>query len=141
LRIPLSHAQEPDAAAPVAHDVDLRVQRVLVCDDNVDAGDTLAALLRMLGAEVRIARDGIEALALLEAYRPTVAILDIGMPGMNGYDVARAIRTRLPDVAIKLVALTGWAQDADRKRALDAGFDHHMVKPPNLHALQSLLAD
>jgi PAS domain S-box-containing protein len=141
LRIPLAEVQQAEVAAPTPSDMDLRVQRVLVCDDNADAGDTLAALLRLLGAEVRIARDGIEALAVLEEYAPTVAILDIGMPGMNGYEVARTIRTRMPDVGIKLVALTGWAQDADRKRALDAGFDHHMVKPPNIGALQALLAD
>jgi CheY-like chemotaxis protein len=133
--------QQAEVAAPTPSDMDLRVQRVLVCDDNADAGDTLAALLRLLGAEVRIARDGIEALAVLEEYAPTVAILDIGMPGMNGYEVARTIRTRMPDVGIKLVALTGWAQDADRKRALDAGFDHHMVKPPNIGGLQALRAD
>jgi CheY-like chemotaxis protein len=69
-----------------------------------------------------------------------VAILDIGMPEMNGYEVARAIRKPLPGNAITLVALTGWSQDADRRRALEAGFNHHMVKPPNLEALQNVLA-
>jgi PAS domain S-box-containing protein len=140
LRVPLSASQAPVAPKPVLQDVDLRVQRVLVVDDNVDAGDTLATLLRVLGAEVHVARDGMQALSALDTFLPSVAILDIGMPEMNGYEVARAIRGRLSDAPIMLVALTGWAQDADRRRALEAGFDHHMVKPPNLDALQRLLA-
>jgi len=140
LRVPLSASQDPEASASSSQDVDLRVRRVLVVDDNIDAGDTLAALLRALGAEVHIARDGIQALSALETFLPNVAILDIGMPEMNGYDVARAIRNRLPGTAITLVALTGWSQDADRRRALEAGFDHHMAKPPNLEALQRVLA-
>jgi len=140
LRVPLSASQEPETPAPASKDVDLRVQRVLVVDDNIDAGDTLAALLRVLGAEVHVARDGMEALSALETFLPSVAILDIGMPEMNGYEVARAIRSRHPGTAITLVALTGWAQDADRRRAIEAGFNHHMVKPPNLEALQRVLA-
>ena len=140
LRVPLSASQDTEAPVPKSQDVDLRVQRVLVVDDNIDAGDTLADLLRVLGADVRVARDGMQALSALETFQPNVAILDIGMPEMNGYEVARAIRNRLPGNAITLVALTGWSQDADRRRALEAGFNHHMVKPPNLEALQSVLA-
>jgi len=139
LRVPLSASQEPKASAPRSQEFDL-VKRVLVVDDNIDAGDTLADLLRALGAEVHVARDGRQALSALDTFVPSVAILDIGMPEMNGYEVARAIRNRLPGTAIKLVALTGWSQEADRRRALEAGFDQHMAKPLNLDGLRGLLA-
>jgi len=138
LRVPLAHEAAADVA-PVSAQVDLAAQRVLVVDDNPDAGDTLATLLRILGAEVHVARSGAQALAMLERFTPSVAVLDIGMPEMNGYELARAVRARLSDAPITLVALTGWAQAADRQRALDAGFDHHMVKPPNIQVLQQVL--
>ena len=73
------------------------------------------------------------------AYRPSVVLLDIGMPGMNGYDVARALRTRFAEHEATLVALTGWGQEDDRRRAREAGFDHHLVKPADLDVLQHLL--
>ncbi|WP_053076674.1 ATP-binding protein [Caenimonas sp. SL110] len=114
--------------------------RVLVVDDNHDAGDTMGQILELLGADVRTARDGLEALATFQDYRPSVVLLDIGMPGMSGYEVAQAIRTRYPGDTTKLVALTGWGQDDDRRRARDAGFDHHMVKPADIAALEALLA-
>jgi CheY-like chemotaxis protein len=95
----------------------------------------------MLGAEVRVARDGAEALETFAAYKPSVVLLDIGMPGMNGYEVARAIRSRFAGHPTVLVALTGWGQEDDRRRASEAGFDHHLVKPAEIEALQKLLAD
>jgi CheY-like chemotaxis protein len=111
----------------------------LVVDDNHDAGDSLGQVLTLLGADVRVARDGREAIETFAAFRPRVVLLDIGMPEMNGYDVARAIRTRFPGAPTTLVALTGWGQEGDRKRAREAGFDHHLVKPAEIDALQALL--
>ena len=113
--------------------------RVLVVDDNPDAGDSLAMILEVLGAEVRVARSGAEALDMFGAYQPSVVLLDIGMPGMNGYDVARTLRDRFPEHGATLVALTGWGQEDDRRRAQEAGFDHHLVKPADLDVLQHLL--
>jgi PAS domain S-box-containing protein len=114
--------------------------RVLVVDDNQDAADSLGMLLRFLGADVRVAHHGREALDAFESYRPGMVLLDIGMPEMDGYQVARAIRSRDAGRSVPLVALTGWGQDEDRRRAREAGFDHHLVKPPDLEALRSLLA-
>jgi CheY-like chemotaxis protein len=93
-----------------------------------------------LGADVRIARDGREALEAFAEFQPRVVLLDIGMPEMNGYEVARAIRSRFPSATTTLVALTGWGQEDDRRRAREAGFDHHLVKPAELEALQAMLA-
>jgi two-component system CheB/CheR fusion protein len=89
---------------------------------------------------VRVAYDGASAVTVGDEFRPRVAILDIGMPGTNGYDVARALRTRHGE-DVTLVALTGWGQDADRRRAAEAGFDHHLVKPIEPQTLNALLAD
>jgi two-component system CheB/CheR fusion protein len=114
--------------------------RILVADDNRDAADSLQRILALYGHEVRVAYDGASAVHLGEQFRPRVAILDIGMPGTNGYDVARALRTR-HGAEVTLVALTGWGQDADRRRAAEAGFDHHLVKPVDPHTLNALLAD
>jgi len=114
--------------------------RILVADDNRDAADSLQRILALYGHEVRVAYDGATALTLGEQFRPRVAILDIGMPGTNGYDVARALRTRHGE-DVTLVALTGWGQDADRRRAAEAGFDHHLVKPVEPQTLNALLAD
>src|SRR3954469_18366165 len=114
--------------------------RVLVADDNRDAADSLQRLLALSGHEVRVAYDGESAVNVGSEFRPRVAILDIGMPGTNGYDVARALRRRHGG-ELTLVALTGWGQDADRRRASDAGFDHHLTKPVDPQTLSLLLAD
>jgi PAS domain S-box-containing protein len=114
-------------------------RRILVADDNADAVDSLAMMLRMMGHELAVARDGAEALEQGERFHPDIALLDIGMPKLNGYDVARAIRSSEWGRQIVLVALTGWGQDEDRRRSLDAGFDHHMVKPVDLAALAAVL--
>jgi DNA-binding response OmpR family regulator len=124
----------------VAAPEDLRCHRVLVVDDNHDAGDSIAVVLQQLGAEVRVLRDGASALAAFDEFAPTVAILDIGMPGMNGYEVARRIRARADGAAVRLLALTGWGQEEDRRRAREAGFDHHLVKPAELSVLLALVA-
>jgi PAS domain S-box-containing protein len=113
--------------------------RIVIADDNRDAAESLAMLLQMDGHQVSVAHDGAEALGVVTAVRPHVAVLDIGMPGMNGYEVAQRIRTGLHAAPIVLVALTGWGQAQDLERAKAAGFDHHLVKPAEPDAVRSLL--
>jgi CheY-like chemotaxis protein len=103
--------------------------RVLVVDDNVDSADTLAAVLDLLGSEVRTAYDGEEALRIVDAFAPQVVLLDIGMPRMNGFDVCAALRKLPAARQLLIVAMTGWGQAEDRNRTRKAGFDAHFVKP------------
>ena len=140
VRLPL-HAPVDAAAAPVAATVAARpaLARVLVVDDNRDAADSLGALLRMLGAEVDVVHDGESALRAFGTQHPEVVLLDIGMPGMDGYEVARRLRERTDARDVLLVALTGWGQEKDRLNSKAAGFDHHLIKPADLGALRSLL--
>ena len=113
--------------------------RLLVVDDNEDAAESLAELLRFQGHEVRVAHDGASALAIAATYLPRVIFLDIGMPGMDGFEVARRLR-QLPGLeGTVLAALTGWGQREDRRRTTEAGFDHHFVKPPEPATLEALL--
>jgi len=121
--------------------VDTAIQpgrRILVADDNVDAAESLADMLRMMGHEVAVAHDGEACVALFAQMQPDVALLDIGMPRMDGYEAARAIRARWGSPPM-LVALTGWGQEEDRRRAREAGFDHHLVKPADFTRLARLL--
>jgi CheY-like chemotaxis protein len=113
-------------------------KRILVVDDNVDAADSLALLLRGMGHEVFVAHEGRAALADLARIRPDIALLDIAMPDMSGYELARQIRSRAGP-AMRIVALTGFGLAEDRARALEAGFDQHMVKPADPAFLKSLL--
>jgi signal transduction histidine kinase/ActR/RegA family two-component response regulator len=117
-----------------------RIIRVLLVDDNVDAAESLAMLLRLWGHEVAVAHDGPSALRAAAAHRPEVALLDISLPGMDGYELARRLRPQHGLERTVLVALTGWGQDEDRRRSQEAGFDHHLVKPVDLSDLQELLA-
>lgn len=117
-----------------------RPRHILVADDNVDAGDSLAMLLRLDGHEVVLARNGIEAVTMFERNPTEVAILDIGMPGLSGYQVAERIRQGPHAKAVTLIAVTGWGQDADKARAVEAGFDHHFTKPVDPAVLSSLLS-
>jgi CheY-like chemotaxis protein len=107
---------------------------VLVVDDNIDAATTLDLLLKSLGHETCVAHDGAQALRLALEFRPDVVLLDIGMPGLNGYDVARRLRALKHERPLRIIAITGWDQEAERSKALEAGFDVHLVKPvdPNL---------
>jgi signal transduction histidine kinase len=114
-------------------------RRILVADDNPDAGESLALLLRSAGHTVHLAADGESAFALAARFRPDVAFLDLGMPRLNGYDLARRIRREAWGRAIPLVAVTGWGQEADRKRGEAVGFDHHLVKPVAPDRLAKLL--
>jgi len=114
--------------------------RILVVDDNRDSAESLALLLRLSGHEVRTAHDGLEAVAAVAAFRPELVLLDIGLPKLNGYEAALRIR-KLPDGEdVKLVALSGWGQEADRRRSEEVGFDVHLVKPVDPETLTRLVA-
>jgi CheY-like chemotaxis protein len=115
--------------------------RLLVVDDNEDAAASLAMLLRLKGHEVEIAHDGPSALRLAREFRPALVFLDLGMPGMDGFEVARALRATPGLEDVHIVALTGWGQDEDRRSTREAGFDQHLVKPPDVRMLDQLLAD
>jgi CheY-like chemotaxis protein len=115
--------------------------RLLVVDDNQDAANSLAMLLRLQGHGVRVAFSGVAALEMAKAYAPDVVFLDIGMPGMDGYEVARRLRQQPGLGNVVLAALTGWGQQEDRRRTAEAGFNHHLVKPPDPKAVESVLAE
>jgi CheY-like chemotaxis protein len=117
-----------------------RPLRIVIADDNPDALSTLGMLLLVVGHDVRVASDGVEAVFVTEAFRPDVVMLDIGMPGMSGLDAARRIRALTWDHDPVLIATTGWNEQADRQRTRDAGFDHHLVKPMDPAALIRLLS-
>lgn len=140
VRLPHVPAEADEQTPREPESTRLEPTRVLVVDDNRDAANSLCLILQFLGADVRCAYSGREALEIFEEQRPSVVLLDIGMPGMSGYDVAKAIRSRFPDVASAIVALTGWGQDEDRRRTREAGFDSHLVKPVDLRALREMLA-
>lgn len=128
---PLSPKLEPKTAAVC--------RKILVADDNQDAANTLAMLLRLAGHEVRTAHGGEAALTLASTFAPEIALLDIGMPDLNGYEVAKRLRLTDCGAALRLIALTGWGQDEDKRRAQDAGFDHHLTKPVDPQRLDALL--
>jgi len=128
-------AAQPAQTGPAVSQSDL-----IVADDNVDAADTLASLLELEGHEVRVAHDGRSALQLATERMPGVMLLDIGMPDINGYEVARAIREKAPAGHVLLVALTGWGQPGDKQRAREAGFDHHLTKPVDFNELSAILS-
>ena len=120
--------------------------RVLVVDDNEAAASTLGMIVQSIGHEVRLAHDGPAAIAMAREYKPEVIFLDIGMPGMNGYQVAQRLRADAglaqgDATSMTLVALTGYGQEEDQRRAIEAGFDQHMVKPANIYAIEALLAN
>ena len=117
----------------------LSSRRVLVVDDNRDAADSLGILLKILGADVQVVHSGEDALRAIASYRPAVVMLDLGMPGMDGHEVARRIREQLEFQDVTLIALTGWGQEEDRLRSQSAGFDYHLIKPADITALQTLL--
>jgi signal transduction histidine kinase/integral membrane sensor domain MASE1 len=114
-------------------------QRVLIVDDNEDSALSLATLLDLSGNETRIAHDGLQAIAMADSTRPDVVLLDIGLPGRSGYEVARHIRAQPWGKSALLIAITGWGQDDDRRRSEEAGFDAHLVKPIDPVALERLL--
>jgi CheY-like chemotaxis protein len=128
----------PHLPSPESH---ISQRRILIADDNQDAAQSLAMLLELEGFEVTIAHDGAHALAVFETEQPRFALLDIGMPKIDGYEVARRIRRHARGSAVVLIAVTGWGQATDKARARAAGFDHHLTKPIELEQLSALLAD
>jgi PAS domain S-box-containing protein len=135
-RLPSRTARRPAAAAPPAP---VASRRVLVVDDNRDSAESMAMMLGMMGHETLAVHGGQEALGAVASFRPEVVLLDIGMPDMNGYDACARIRELPQGAALTLVAMTGWGQEDDRKRSAEAGFDHHLIKPVDIEALQRLL--
>jgi signal transduction histidine kinase/CheY-like chemotaxis protein len=139
-RLPLRASANAVAAKPAEMaQVTSPTGHVVVADDNRDAAESLATLLRLLGAEVDVAFNGPDALAVIQRTRPEVAFIDIGMPGMNGHEVAQRVRGDPTCSDVTLIALTGWGQESDRERSRLAGFDHHLVKPAQFQAIQAML--
>jgi signal transduction histidine kinase/ActR/RegA family two-component response regulator len=114
--------------------------RILVADDNRDAAESMSTVLRLMGNEVRTVHDGLQAVEEAAAFRPDMVLLDIGMPRLNGYDAARRIRAERWGKSIMVVAMTGWGQDEDKRRAAEAGFDRHFTKPVDPSDLEQLIA-
>jgi CheY-like chemotaxis protein len=112
----------------------------LVVEDNPDVRDMMKMLFELEGHGVSVAGDGISALALVESNPPDIAFLDIGLPELNGYEVAKRIRKKHPSEELLLVALTGYGQPKDRKRARDSGFDDHLTKPINMQRIREILS-
>ena len=129
---PHSVREEP-GVAPVQ-------RRILVVDDNQDSAESMAMFLRTIGHEVRTAYDGLVAIEAAEEFQPNVILLDVGLPGLNGYKVAQRIRERRGP-SVVLIALTGWGQEEDRRRSKEAGLDHHLTKPVEFDELTKLLSD
>ena len=115
-------------------------RKILVADDDQDSAESLAMLFQLMGHEVRAAQNGVTAVDLAEEFRPDLIVLDIGMPGMDGYEVCRRIRQHDWGQAIVIAALTGWTRDEDRDRSAEAGFNHYLVKPVDPKALDDLIA-
>jgi len=134
-----SDLQEPPAPRPTPQATPMSRLRVLVIDDNRDAADSCGALLELSGHEVQTAYSAHDGYLLAEAFRPDVLLLDIGLPDVDGYALARRIRAMYWGRDLTLVALTGWGQEADKRRAREAGFDHHLTKPVTFQQLDALL--
>ena len=142
VRVPL--IRHPERAARLDGGHELAAQetdglRVLVVDDNVDSAESLSQVMQILGYPVAVAHDGVEAVEMAGAWRPAVALLDIGMPRMSGLEAARAIRELPGGERMWLIALSGWGQREDRRKSKEAGFDHHFVKPVDVEALIELI--
>jgi CheY-like chemotaxis protein len=134
-------AAEAEAASPsVASRATGSPRRVLVVDDNVASADSLGLIVKLWGHESRVSHSGPEAIDEAKFFRPDVVLLDIGLPGMDGYAVARALRSHPHLSGVVLIAMTGYGREEDRRRTRDAGFDEHLVKPLDLDALEGMLA-
>jgi len=141
VRLPLAGAPAPaQQGGDGGPEALLEGRRLLVVDDNGDAAESLALLLHAVGAEVRTAHDGEAGLAQAAEFRPQAVLLDLGMPGMDGFEVARRLRRDPAQAGLVIVALTGWGQEEDRRRTRAGGFDHHLTKPVDIDALLDILA-
>jgi CheY-like chemotaxis protein len=144
VRLPVLEVREEDSLEPEAEEpsgASGAKRRILVVDDHQDSAASLALMLRLLGNDIRVARDGLEAVAVAERFRPQVVLMDLGMPRLNGYDATRRIREQPWGGEALIIALTGWGQDADRVKSREAGCDGHLVKPVELPQLERLLAE
>jgi two-component system CheB/CheR fusion protein len=139
VRLPAAAVAEVPAEAGGATARQTPPRRVLVVEDSADARQSLRLLLELAGHQVETSEDGPAGLAKVDAFRPEVALIDLGLPGMDGYEVARELRSRPETKAIRLVAVTGYGQADDRRRALAAGFDQHVTKPVDASMLDDLL--
>jgi CheY-like chemotaxis protein len=139
--VPKSRTREADRERrPVGDQAEeMRHRRILVVDDNRDAADSAGTLLLLWGHQVKVAYDGPSAIAIARDFRPEVCLLDLGMPDMDGYQVAQQLRAEPELKGMLLVAMTGFDRDADRQLSREAGFDSHLVKPVEIAALQELL--
>jgi CheY-like chemotaxis protein len=141
VRLPTVAAQtRPSAPSPSSAVATTGGRRVLIVDDNQDGAESLSLMLRFAGHQAETAHDGLQAIEAAETLRPEAILLDIGLPGLNGYEVCRRIREQPWGANVLMVAVTGWGQDEDRQRSRDAGFDMHMVKPVDPEAILRLLA-
>ena len=140
VRLPVAGAVEAEHARVRDEPPSYGECRVLIAEDNADAAEMMRVMLSFKGHDVRVAADGVQALEMVEAFHPHIAFLDIGMPRMDGYEAARRIRERLGRRVV-LVALTGWGQDEDKRRSREAGFDHHLTKPPEPERLERLISE
>ncbi|MDY0746900.1 PAS domain-containing protein [Paucibacter sp. R3-3] len=147
VRLPVAPAParpDTDRSQDQDQDQDLETlagRRVLIADDNVDAASSLATLLELMGSEANVVHNGLDALTEAEGFQPELVFLDIGMPGLNGYEVCEKLKDTPWGRSTVVVALTGWGQDKDRKRAREAGFDAYLVKPVSPDAIRALIAD
>jgi CheY-like chemotaxis protein len=139
VRLPLAEGPVTAAVAAPSTAAQNRGQRVLVVDDNTDAAASLALLLKMEDYEVCTAADGEEAIEQARTFEPQIIFMDLAMPRLDGLEAARRIRALPQGEHVRIVALTGWGQEADRQRTRDAGMDHHLIKPVSLDALQNVL--
>jgi two-component system CheB/CheR fusion protein len=139
VRLPLSGAQ-PAQEAPQAPTTVRKGSRVVVVEDNVDAREMLCHLLTRAGFDCEAVGDGLSAIHTIERFKPKAAIIDVGLPGIDGFEVARRVRTDPKLANVLLVAVTGYGQRNDRALAKEAGFDAHMVKPVRFQELLTLLA-
>ncbi|EGF92668.1 response regulator [Asticcacaulis biprosthecium C19] len=139
VRLPL--ASEPGEARSEADSArdDARRLDVLIVDDNTDSADTTRWMLELIGHRPRVENNGPAALEAVQRLRPDVVLLDIGMPGMDGYEVCRLLREMPGGTDMVIIAQTGWGQESDRRQAFDAGFDHHVTKPVSLDLLSRVL--
>jgi len=137
---PLSEEGRGHAAAPTAVSQSIP-QRVLIVDDNVDVAATLNLLLKALGHETCVVHDGVAALKMAVEFHPDVVLLDVGMPGLDGYEVARRLNALKSKRAFRIIAVTGWGQEADRTKSREAGFDLHLLKPVNVDELVRALSE
>jgi CheY-like chemotaxis protein len=140
IRLPLARVQAPDVRRSTKFAGGTRGCRVLIAEDNPDSAEMLSLMLGMKGHDVRVASNGEEAVAIGVEFEPHIAFLDIGMPRVDGFEVARRLRAQFGR-NVMLIALTGWGQDEDKRRSQDAGFDRHLTKPPDPDVLDRLIAE